>query len=167
MEHVIGGAPQVVARGWTTRADIDRLTASANHPGISGDAARPARMRGTPGPDRAMSVSTPAMRTERAISQTRQVTAFAQPSDLRRETPPRLRPSDRASPLPSAPKSDIVTQPEGRYFSMPHDFGTKRPTVLSQERCHLSLVISRPVNLHCEYGEGILRRHFCQGIRLL
>jgi hypothetical protein len=57
VEHAVGGASQVVARGWATRADIDRLTASANHPGISGDAARHARMRGTPGPDRAMSMS--------------------------------------------------------------------------------------------------------------
>jgi hypothetical protein len=49
VEHAVGGWPQVEARGWATKADIDRLTASANHPGISGDEARHARMGGTPG----------------------------------------------------------------------------------------------------------------------
>jgi hypothetical protein len=38
------------------KADIDRLTASANHPGISGDDARHARMPGTPGPNRTMTI---------------------------------------------------------------------------------------------------------------
>jgi hypothetical protein len=57
VEHAVGGSPQVAARGWATMADIDRLTASANHPGISGDEARHARMRGTPGPSRAMTMS--------------------------------------------------------------------------------------------------------------
>jgi hypothetical protein len=52
VEHAVGGWRQVVARGWVTRADVDRLTASANHPGISGDEARHARMSGTPGPNR-------------------------------------------------------------------------------------------------------------------
>jgi hypothetical protein len=56
VEHAVGGAPQV-ARDWATRADIERLKASANHPGISGDAARHARMRGTPGPNRTMPMS--------------------------------------------------------------------------------------------------------------
>jgi hypothetical protein len=57
VEHAVGGSRQVVARGWTTKADIDRLTASANHPGISGDEARHARMPGNPGPNRAMTMS--------------------------------------------------------------------------------------------------------------
>jgi hypothetical protein len=55
--HAVGGWRQVVARGWVTKADIDRLTASANHPGISGDEARHARMSGTPGPNRTMAMS--------------------------------------------------------------------------------------------------------------
>jgi hypothetical protein len=57
VEHAVGGWRQVVARGWVTKADIDRLTASANHPGISGDEARHARMSGTPGPNRMMTIS--------------------------------------------------------------------------------------------------------------
>ena len=54
--HAVGGWRQVVARGWVTKADIDRLTASANHPGISGDEVRHARMSGTPGPNRTMTM---------------------------------------------------------------------------------------------------------------
>jgi hypothetical protein len=57
VEHAVGGWRQVAARGWVTKADIDRLTASANHPGISGDEARHARMPGTPGPNRTMAMS--------------------------------------------------------------------------------------------------------------
>jgi hypothetical protein len=57
VEHAVGGWRQVVARGWATKTDIDRLTASANHPGISGDEARHARMSGTPGPNRRMTMS--------------------------------------------------------------------------------------------------------------
>jgi len=57
VEHAVGGRRQVVARGWVTKADIDRLTASANQPGISGDEARHARMSGTPGPNRTMTMS--------------------------------------------------------------------------------------------------------------
>jgi hypothetical protein len=57
VEHAAGGSRQAVARGWVTKADIDRLTASANHPGISGDKARHARMSGTPGPNRTMTMS--------------------------------------------------------------------------------------------------------------
>lgn len=57
VEHAVGGWRQIVARGWGTKADIDRLTASANHPGISGDEARHARMPGTPGPNRTMTMS--------------------------------------------------------------------------------------------------------------
>jgi hypothetical protein len=57
IEQKAGGSRQVDARGWATRADIDRLTASANHPGISGDKARHARMPGTPGPNHAMSLN--------------------------------------------------------------------------------------------------------------
>ena len=57
VEHAAGGWRQVEARGWVMKADIDRLTASANHPGISGDEARHARMSGSPGPNRAMTMS--------------------------------------------------------------------------------------------------------------
>jgi hypothetical protein len=57
VEQAVGGPPHVVAQGWAAKADIERLTASANHPGISGDAARHARMRGTPGPNRTMTIS--------------------------------------------------------------------------------------------------------------
>jgi hypothetical protein len=56
VEQAVGELSQAVARGWATRADIDRLTASANHPGISGDEARHARMRGNPGPNRTMTM---------------------------------------------------------------------------------------------------------------
>ena len=54
LEHAVGGRRNVEARDWASKADIDRLTASANHPGISGDGARHARMEGTPGPSRFM-----------------------------------------------------------------------------------------------------------------
>jgi hypothetical protein len=57
VEHAVGGWRQVETRGWATKADIDRLTASANHPGISGDDARHARMPGTPGPNRTMTIN--------------------------------------------------------------------------------------------------------------
>lgn len=57
VEHAVGGSPQVVAKGWLAKADIDRLTASANHPGISGAEARHARMRGTPGQNRTMTMT--------------------------------------------------------------------------------------------------------------
>jgi hypothetical protein len=58
VEHAVGGERQVVGRGWwVTKADIQRLKASANHPGISGDEARHARMPGTPGPNRTMTMS--------------------------------------------------------------------------------------------------------------
>jgi hypothetical protein len=57
VEQAVGGWRQVVARGWATKADIDRLTASANHPGISGDDARHARMPGNPGPTRTMTIN--------------------------------------------------------------------------------------------------------------
>lgn len=56
VEHAAGGARQVEKRGWAKKADTDRLTASANHPGISGDKARHARMKGTPGADRSMTM---------------------------------------------------------------------------------------------------------------
>jgi hypothetical protein len=49
VEHAVGGWRHLEAQGWATHADIERLTASANHPGISGDEARHARMPGTPG----------------------------------------------------------------------------------------------------------------------
>lgn len=57
VEHAVGGWRQVVARGWAAKVEIDRLTASANHPGISGDKARHARMQGTPSPNRTMIMS--------------------------------------------------------------------------------------------------------------
>ena len=56
VEQAIGGSKQVEARGWATEADINRLTASANHPGISGDEARHARMKGSPNPSRVMTM---------------------------------------------------------------------------------------------------------------
>lgn len=56
VEHAVGGWPQVEKRGWATKADVNRLTSSANHPGISGDEARHARMKGTPGPNRCMTM---------------------------------------------------------------------------------------------------------------
>ena len=56
VEHAIGGSNQVEARGWATKADINRLTASANHPGISGDEARHARMKGSPSSSRVMTI---------------------------------------------------------------------------------------------------------------
>ena len=57
VENAVGGPRQVEQRGWATKADIDRLTASANHPGISGDDARHARMKGTPGANRSMTMN--------------------------------------------------------------------------------------------------------------
>jgi hypothetical protein len=54
VEHSAGGTSQVVAQGWATKGDIGRFTASANHPGISGDRARHARLKGMPGQDRVM-----------------------------------------------------------------------------------------------------------------
>jgi hypothetical protein len=58
VEHAAGGIPQVVARGWATKADIERFTASANHPGISGDNARHAWLKGkTPGQNRVMPIA--------------------------------------------------------------------------------------------------------------
>ena len=54
VEHAVGGTSQVVAQGWATKADIGRFTASANHPGISGDQARHARLKGVPGQDLVM-----------------------------------------------------------------------------------------------------------------
>ena len=57
VEHAAGGTQQVVARGWAAKSDIARLKASANHPGISGDNARHARMTGMPGPNRAMPIN--------------------------------------------------------------------------------------------------------------
>jgi hypothetical protein len=56
VEEAVGGRRQVEQRGWATQSDIDRLTASANHPGISGDQARHARMRGKPGANRSMTM---------------------------------------------------------------------------------------------------------------
>jgi hypothetical protein len=54
--NAIGGPKQVAAHGWATEADINRLTASANHPGISGDDARHARMKGNPGQNLTMTM---------------------------------------------------------------------------------------------------------------
>jgi hypothetical protein len=55
--NAAGGQKKVAAAGWATEAEIDRLTASANHPGISGDDARHARMKGAPGQNRTMTTS--------------------------------------------------------------------------------------------------------------
>lgn len=48
LEQAIGGKEEVERRGWATKADINRFTASADHPGLSGDAARHARAKGRP-----------------------------------------------------------------------------------------------------------------------
>ncbi len=56
VQNAVGGTKEIEKRGWATAADLNRLTASANHPGISGDEARHARMKGTPGPDKGMSI---------------------------------------------------------------------------------------------------------------
>jgi hypothetical protein len=53
----VGGLKKVAAEGWATEADINRITASANHPGISGDDARHARMKGAPGQNRTITMS--------------------------------------------------------------------------------------------------------------
>jgi hypothetical protein len=57
VEKTVGGKNQVAAKGWLTKSDIERLTASANHPEISGDNARHARMPGTPGQHRVMTLA--------------------------------------------------------------------------------------------------------------
>lgn len=56
VEHAVGGSGQVQKMGWATKADINRLTASANHPGISGDEARHARYKGSPGANLSMTM---------------------------------------------------------------------------------------------------------------
>jgi hypothetical protein len=43
-----GGKDAVVAAGWVNELDLDTFTMSANHPGVSGEGARHARMSGTP-----------------------------------------------------------------------------------------------------------------------
>ena len=57
VKQAVGGPREATARGWITQADINRLKASANHPGISGDQARHARMQGTPRPGETMTTS--------------------------------------------------------------------------------------------------------------
>ena len=58
VEHAVGGLKGVVAQDWANKADINRFTASADHPGISGDAARHARRKGNaPGPGLKMPLS--------------------------------------------------------------------------------------------------------------
>lgn len=47
----------IVDKGWATKADLERLNASANNPVLSGDKARHARMQGTPGPQRKMTLA--------------------------------------------------------------------------------------------------------------
>jgi hypothetical protein len=48
IEGAAGGPKAIAAQGWATKADLDRVGASSNHPGISGDGARHARYKGTP-----------------------------------------------------------------------------------------------------------------------
>ncbi len=55
--NAVGGPKKVAAEGWATEADIRRLKASANHPGISGEDARHARMTGDPSQNRTMTIS--------------------------------------------------------------------------------------------------------------
>jgi len=57
VEHAVGGFRQMEKLGWVAKADVNRLTASANHPGISGDEARHARAKGTPGANLSMTMS--------------------------------------------------------------------------------------------------------------
>jgi hypothetical protein len=57
VEKSVRGTRQVVDQGWATRADINRFTASANHPGISGDKARHARRPGSPSPEHGMTLN--------------------------------------------------------------------------------------------------------------
>ena len=56
VRNAVGGPKEIEKRGWAREVDLDRLKASANHPGISGDEARHARMKGTPGPDKGMTI---------------------------------------------------------------------------------------------------------------
>ena len=65
----VGGIDTVTARGWATRRELERLRASANHPGISGDAARHSRMQGTPGRDKAMTLDEAKSLVCRLVSQ--------------------------------------------------------------------------------------------------
>jgi hypothetical protein len=46
LEQAVGGWKQVENQGWVTKPAINRFTASADHPGLSGDAARHARVKG-------------------------------------------------------------------------------------------------------------------------
>jgi len=55
--NAVGGPKKVAAEGWASEAAINRLTASANHPGISGDDARHARMKGAPGQNLTITMS--------------------------------------------------------------------------------------------------------------
>jgi hypothetical protein len=57
VEDAVGGESEVAKRGWAASGAIKRLTASANHPGISGDEARHARMKNTPGAKSSMTLS--------------------------------------------------------------------------------------------------------------
>lgn len=47
IDHAFGGWRPIANNGWATKADIDRFTASANHPHISRDAARQAEGQAT------------------------------------------------------------------------------------------------------------------------
>jgi hypothetical protein len=44
----IGSGRQLVSRGWATTREVDAFTLSANHPAVSGDAARHGRQSGAP-----------------------------------------------------------------------------------------------------------------------
>jgi hypothetical protein len=57
VEQSVRGLPQVVAQGWATKANIRRLKASANHPGISGNEARHARTSRPPALNLTMTMS--------------------------------------------------------------------------------------------------------------
>jgi hypothetical protein len=57
VSNAVGSTEEVVKRGWAADADIDRLTASANHPGISGENARHFRMKATPGSNLTMPIN--------------------------------------------------------------------------------------------------------------
>jgi hypothetical protein len=50
------GRDNLTRAGWTTRAELRRFGLAANHQAVSGSAARHARMRGQPTPERHMSL---------------------------------------------------------------------------------------------------------------
>ena len=78
----------------------------------------------------------PSTRTEHAVSQYGQLTAFAQVSTYVRTRSLRLRPSDRAPPLPLLlPISDILIIAAGRSSTMPDGFVRRSRRTAESGRC--------------------------------